>query len=225
MWQVLKELILAIFYPHYCPACHVEGPGLLCEACRRSTYAPGYLELKKETVPHLDAVYRLYRYEGGVKRALHGLKYEKRRDYLDRMGEEVLHHEADLEPLFTGNPFVVALPTDPKRRKTRGYEIPPAIFGPYLKKHAMILTQALWRQKATKPQYGLSRAERRENLLGSFAFHPVKLDGTVIVIDDIATTGASLEEAARLLKEGGAEKVVGLVLASNAPMASVSNLD
>ena len=53
MWQVLKELILAIFYPHYCPACHeeVEGPGLLCEACRRSTYAPGYLELKKETVP------------------------------------------------------------------------------------------------------------------------------------------------------------------------------
>ena len=84
MWQVLKELILAIFYPHYCPACHeeVEGPGLLCEACRRSTYAPGYLELKKETVPHLDAVYRLYRYEGGVKRALHGLKYEKRRDYL-----------------------------------------------------------------------------------------------------------------------------------------------
>ncbi|WP_207802113.1 MULTISPECIES: ComF family protein [Acidaminococcus] len=227
MWQVLKELILAIFYPHYCPACHeeVEGPGLLCEACRRSTYAPGYLELKKETVPHLDAVYRLYRYEGGVKRALHGLKYEKRRDYLDRMGEEVLHHEADLEPLFTGNPFVVALPTDPKRRKTRGYEIPPAIFGPYLKKHAMILTQALWRQKATKPQHGLSRAERRENLLGSFAFHPVKLDGTVIVIDDIATTGASLEEAARLLKEGGAEKVVGLVLASNAPMASVSNLD
>ena len=52
----------------------------------------------------------------------------------------------------------------------------------------------------------------------------MKLDGTVIVIDDIATTGASLEEAARLLKEGGAEKVVGLVLASNAPMASVSNL-
>lgn len=47
----------------------------------------------------------------------------------------------------------------------------------------------------------------------------------VIVSDDIATTGASLEEAARLLKEGGAEKVVGLVLASNAPMASVSNLD
>lgn len=163
--------------------------------------------------------------KGASNGALHGLKYEKRRDYLDRMGEEVLHHEADLEPLFTGNPFVVALPTDPKRRKTRGYEIPPAIFGPYLKKHAMILTQALWRQKATKPQYGLSRAERRENLLGSFAFHPVKLDGTVIVIDDIATTGASLEEAARLLKEGGAEKVVGLVLASNAPMASVSNLD
>lgn len=67
MWQVLKELILAIFYPHYCPACHeeVEGTGLLCEACRRSTYAPGYLELEKETVPHLDAVYRLYRYEGG----------------------------------------------------------------------------------------------------------------------------------------------------------------
>ncbi|UQT40953.1 hypothetical protein M5E89_12225 [Acidaminococcus intestini] len=39
-------------------------------------------------MPHLDAVYRLYRYEGGVKRALHGLKYEKRRDYLDRMGRK-----------------------------------------------------------------------------------------------------------------------------------------
>ena len=73
----------------------------------------------------------------------------------------------------------------------------------------MILTQALWRQKATKPQYGLSRAERRENLLGSFAFHPVKLDGTVIVIDDIATTGASLEEAARpSSKKAGRKKVV-----------------
>ena len=68
-------------------------------------------------MPHLDAVYRLYRYEGGVKRALHGLKYEKRRDYLDRMGEESCTTRRIFEPLFTGNPFVVALPTDPNAER------------------------------------------------------------------------------------------------------------
>ena len=77
----------------------------MCRPAAPSTYAPGYLELKKETVPHLDAVYRLYRYEGGVKRALHGLKYEKRRDYLDRMGEKSCTTRRILS-LYLGNLFL-----------------------------------------------------------------------------------------------------------------------
>ena len=129
----LQQLLLDIFFPSYCPHCQKAIPGrlLLCEACDRELYAPRFWKPDEESGSHLDGIFRFYHYEGGIKAALHGLKYSKREEYLSRIGEEVLFHRKDLPAFLQDSSAVFALiPTDPTRRAERGYDIPEAIFEP-----------------------------------------------------------------------------------------------
>ena len=67
-----------------------------------------------------------------------------------------------------------------------------------------------------KPQFNLSPAERKENIRGCFALAPeASMPDMVLLCDDICTTGATLEEAAKVLKQGGVKRVYGLALASS----------
>ena len=78
-----------------------------------------------------------------------------------------------------------------------------------------LVTAALERVRETRPQVGRSAAERRENVRGAFACPDGGLvaDRRVIVIDDVATTGATLRACAEPLKAAGAARVFGLVVA------------
>jgi predicted amidophosphoribosyltransferase len=68
--------------------------------------------------------------------------------------------------------------------------------------------------KHKKPQAKLNETERRENIKDCFVFEGENLAGrNILLVDDIATTGATLSEAARVLKENGAGQVWGLVVA------------
>lgn len=74
----------------------------------------------------------------------------------------------------------------------------------------------LIRIKYKKPQAKLKAKDRRENIQGSFAWRGAKLKKrNIILIDDITTTGSTLEECARILKQNGAKEVWGLVIAKN----------
>jgi predicted amidophosphoribosyltransferase len=80
-------------------------------------------------------------------------------------------------------------------------------------------TNCLTRIRATVPQTGLSLAERRENVQGAFAVErPERIRGrTVVLIDDVMTTGATLSACAIALKRAGASRVLALTLARAAP--------
>jgi predicted amidophosphoribosyltransferase len=78
----------------------------------------------------------------------------------------------------------------------------------------------LQRVRATRPQYGLSAAERRQNIAGAFALSvgisPDMVQGRrILLLDDIFTTGATLSACAKVLKQAGAGRVTALVLASD----------
>ena len=111
--------------------------------------------------------------------------------------------------------LVMPVPLHKKRWRWRGFNQAQALAENFTANFRLpLITSGLIRYKHTKPQASLNEAERRHNLIGCFAWQGDNLNGQhVILIDDVATTGATLNECARVLKEAGASEVWGLVVA------------
>jgi len=108
---------------------------------------------------------------------------------------------------------VVPVPLGRSRLRSRGYNQSALIAAPLAVMRGARFEDAL-RREDRPPQVGLSAAERRTNLLGSFSPRRAAAVGgrNVWVVDDVATTGATLDESARVLLDAGAESVKGLTL-------------
>jgi ComF family protein len=190
-----------------CDGCGVALPaaalpaGFRCGACRARP--PAFLRLVApwSYAPPLDGVIR-------------ALKFGR----LDFLGEDLA------AAIFAGAPpaaglagcdLVVPVPLHWRRRLARGYNQAERIARPLARRLGVAIGAALARRRATPPQTTLGRDERRRNLRGAFAVRrPGRVRGrTVALVDDVVTTGATLDEAARCLLRAGAAAVVAVAAA------------
>lgn len=202
-WRAL----VSVFFVQSCAVCNAETEsGVFCPACRRS-------ELFLEAMPgllNLDGAVMGYKYSGTLKEMLHKLKFEGERKFLQPLAEEaVFLAQAYSE---SGFDMVVSVPTDAARRKQRGFDIPESIFAQVLAVKGAWQPQVLARIKATAPQYGLAPDKRRSNVRGCFKAQGDVRGAKILLVDDILTTGATLDEAAKTLKQAGAKSVYALTL-------------
>lgn len=102
------------------------------------------------------------------------------------------------------------IPTDPGRLRQRGFDLPTVLFSERAKDFGGTWKQTLCRTRKTLPMYGLSAEERRRNLQDCFAVTGNVRGKSIVLVDDIFTTGATFSAAAAVLKEAGAETVKGL---------------
>lgn len=159
---------------------------------------------------NLDGAVMGYKYSGALKEMLHKLKFEGESKFLQPLAEEaVFLVQAYGESSFD---MVVSVPTDAQRRKQRGFDIPEAIFKNALAGRGTWQPNVLARVKPTAPQYGLTPGERRTNVSGCFKAARSACGKNILLVDDILTTGATLEEAAKTLKHAGAKSVYALTL-------------
>lgn len=158
----------------------------------------------------LDGAVMGYKYSGALKEMLHKLKFESESKFLQPLAEEA----AFLAQAYSESGFdmVVSVPTDAVRRRQRGFDIPESIFAGALAVKGAWQPQVLARIKATAPQYGLAPDKRRSNVRGCFAVQGDVRGAKILLVDDILTTGATLEEAAKALKQAGAKSVYALTL-------------
>lgn len=196
-----------MFFVQSCSVCNAETEsGVFCPACRRS-------ELLLEAMPgllNLDGAVMGYKYSGALKDMLHKLKFEGESKFLQLLAEEaVFLAQAYGESCFD---IVVSVPTDAARRRQRGFDIPESIFAQALAVKGTWQPQVLVRIKTTAPQYGLAPDKRRSNVRGCFAVQGDVRGAKILLADDILTTGATLEEAAKTLKSAGAKSVYALTL-------------
>lgn len=149
----------------------------------------------------------LYQY-GSIKGCVYRFKYGGRQEYAaflgkemaQRMGRQILAWKPDA---------LVPVPLHPKREKKRGYNqaaLLAAELGSYLR--VPVITDWLFRTKNTVPQKLLNGQERQNNLKKAFKIgrNDVKLD-TIVIIDDIYTTGSTVDEIAHVCRQYGVRKI------------------
>jgi len=184
-----------------CPHCgRITRSGQVCRSCKGKNRLTGLL---------VAADYR----SGPTKELIHNLKYNGLIEIAPILGGMLISRMQKSK--LRGQLVLLPVPLHWFRRRSRGFnqaEVLARIVG---KKLSIPVETVLKRKKNTKPQVELSGQKRRKNLFSTFICSDKKAVAgkTVILIDDVSTTGATLEECAKVLRTAGARQVWGLVVA------------
>ena len=225
--QNLKRAALGFLFPQRCLGCGEEGE-LLCSSCLKTlpqVFPPlcprcGRPQTSEILCPacsgwqaNIDCIRSPLKFEGLVRQAIHQFKYKNLRS-LDQPLGLILKNYFYRYPLPVE--IVVPVPLHPKRIRERGYnqsELLAHEFASLL--HLPLNVTALKRTKYIKPQVKTqSVLERRQNIQGAFTCDSQVLKHKqVLLIDDVSTSGATLDACASALKSSGSGPVYGLVLA------------
>ncbi|MDO8443473.1 MAG: ComF family protein [Candidatus Azambacteria bacterium] len=217
---MLKNFLLDLIFPRYCLGCQEElsysvENAQICASCFAKIRLNRGFQYKKKTA--LKAVLAAGRYEDPILReAIKSFKYqsvEALKKPLAKLAIDYLKKE-NLAGKFSG--FVIApIPLTLRRRLNRGFnqsELLAKEIGAFLNCPVVNL---LKRKKFNFPQAEIPDwQKRKENIAGAFCLSPgFRSPDKIILIDDVSTSGATLEEAAAVLKKAGAKEIYGLVIA------------
>lgn len=222
MLRPLLSALLDLLYPPRCAACGEAGepfcagcaealvsPGEGCPSCGRPGRAAA-CGACIATPPSFVAVQAGGLFGGPLADAIHALKYGDRPALARPLGRW-LADRVSLPPGAT----VVAVPLGRRRRLERGYDQAGRLAEQLARATGTTcLAGALRRVRETPPQVGRSRAARAANVAGAFAADPRRVAGLeLVLVDDVVTTGATAEAAARALLAAGARRVTVVALA------------
>lgn len=218
--------LLELLFPSRCFGCGARG-STLCDACRSSIPWLGSEVCPRCAAPNrqaricracidgatvLGGIRAACRHEGIARTAIHDLKYRRVRARSDTLAN-LLAEEIARRPLAID--LLVPVPLATGRRRQRGFNQSELIARQLSVHLGVPMSGALLRRvRETPPQVGRSMAERRENVLGAFkCAEPSAVVGRrIALVDDVMTTGATLEACAEVLSASGATRVYGLVV-------------
>jgi len=173
------------------------------EYCRDCGREPGYYEQG----------YSLWAHRGAVSKAVYDFKYKNKRRYGEVFAAEMAAHFAESLSGW-GIQEIIPIPLHRSRRRARGYnqaELLAEGLGRIL--DIPVQKQALFRVKKTVPQKSLDNKGRTANMRGAFALSgQYQPKASVLLVDDIYTTGSTINGAAKMLRKAGAEKVYFLTI-------------
>ncbi len=223
----LKGIALDLLFPQWCVGCGKEGE-LICSSCRRSLpqivpplcprcgrpqpsgiLCPGCVGWRAE----IDGIRSPFRFDGAARQAVYQLKYRNLRALVAPLAKL-------LQDYLSANPIpvevLVPVPLHQKRLRERGYNQSSLLARELGKLIGLsVVDDCLIRWRHALPQARTATVDQRQsNVAGAFTCRDRRLqDKQVLLIDDVSTSGATLDACVAALKAGGAASVWGLVLA------------
>lgn len=189
-----------VIKPPFCQFCgEPQSQGDLCQRCRRKS-------------PRFTALRSWAEFEGPVRHALHRLKYYGTLGIGEAFSQSLA---AVIDQQSWNVDLVIPVPLSLARLAERGYNQSALLAKPLALALAVpYRPNALKKIRHTPSQVGLTAAQRMDNVCGAFQASTELISRkAVLVVDDVTTSGATLNECAGVLKEAGAAQVFGLTLA------------
>ena len=207
--------LLELLFPPKCVLCRdllKKDETDLCKKCRIE--APAY-PVSKRTPQFLDSFAAVWYYEESVRASLLRFKFGGARHYAGAYGRFVAMKV--LESVPEGVDCLTWIPVSPLRKLRRGYDQVELIARAVGKELDLVPVPTLKKIRHNRPQSGIQDAsKRRANVLGVYRVMDLEAIAgkRVLLLDDILTTGATMSEAARMLKTAGAKEVHGAAVAA-----------
>jgi ComF family protein len=201
----LFEQLFQIFTPHACVACEREG-FVLCRDCAIQLPAPAH----SLVLPQVSQLYAATSYTGAAKQALHLLKFERAGAAARDIAYAIVTH---LPKECAG--IVTHIPTAETRVRQRGYDQSRLIARQVAKVCQLPHASLLMRQGAQR-QLGQSRTTRQLQMQTAFRARRAYMieNQSILLIDDVLTTGSTMTAAAMVLLSAGAKNVTAVVFAT-----------
>ncbi len=226
LWSVIDWI-----YPPVCCGCGQDGHDI-CPECQTSLQRPGADICQKcgKTLDPLDgcltcgavlasydAARAAFFYEGTIREAIHQLKFNGNLG-ISRLLSKMLFSVYLMQKWQPD--LVTAVPLTKRHLNERGFNQSNWLAAPIARLVGLkFLKGALQKTLDTETQVGLDHTQRFENLKGAFQAEPVLVKGkSILLIDDVMTTGATFNECAKTLKQAGAKKVYCLSVATTRPI-------
>jgi ComF family protein len=150
-----------------------------------------------------------------VKEAIHKFKYSFIEELSIPFALIILNHLQAINCQIDNNFIIVPVPMHIKKKRRRGFNQAEEIAKLISQSATIPLSTTLIKTKETKPQMELNRNERIENIKNCFEIKNKKEieNKTILLLDDVYTTGTTMNECAKVLKENGAKEIWGVTIA------------
>ena len=195
--------------PNPLPWCKSCGRALtnasdICAECRKKRFS-------------FERAYSAYTYEDALKELIHQFKYRNRLSLAKILSNLMIDFVMDNTGVVDKIDLVTYVPLPNNRLRKRGFNQSKVLAAKLSERFGIALGDLLEKTRATRPQSELSRDRRLVNVKGAFrAKEPYPVNKRILLVDDVMTTGTTLDECSRVLVDSGAKSVRCLTLARGA---------
>ena len=217
IYQVLYSFLLKpfvdLFYPPVCHFCHsllVSNRKIICSSCW--TNLPRFGAIKFSKKGFSNRIYLLYKFDDNIRLLIHLFKYRRFLSLAKYFTDEIIGRY----PYLSDNNYscIIPVPLHKTRLRERGFnqsQILANYLGKYLK--VPVRDKILFRTRFTLSQTRLDKNERHRNVANAFKCDANLKGKKVLLIDDIITTGNTLTECLKVLRQADAESIDILAIA------------
>lgn len=231
----LSEYFLRFFFPPKCVCCGmllpINNSMELCADCKDGLPMMQKFQHTNPGGNSIEKVYCAFRYESGIRKAIHDLKFN---DKPGNAAKLIDLSYLQFERIFAGETssfmslpicdIIICIPMHPIRKRKRGYN-QSELLADCLAKHMNmpVLKKVMVKSANTQAQSVLTKAGRFRNLIGAFSVKESSLikGKKVLLVDDVMTTGNTLEQCGKALLEAGAIQVDAFVVAMRTKTSQV----
>lgn len=223
--------ILSLFFPKKCVGCRKFGDylcpdcfsrldfdvGLICGVCGRQAISGLTHPICRGRFA-IDGIFASLVYKGVAKKLVYQFKFAPYLSDLSEVLVDLFYEGLIQQEMFmknlTSDALLVPIPLHVIRERSRGYNQAEILACGLGGKFGVSSQQALLRIQRTPTQVGKTQKERRENIKGAFKLKSgIEVRGkTIFLIDDVVTSGSTMNEAAGVLKRAGVKAIYGLAL-------------